>query len=184
MACRNTYNSYGSVSKFFHWILFLLVVFMIVLGFFMGDASKPLKLTLYTIHKSTGMTILILMVMRILWRWSNPIPDLPPSVPLWQQLSARLTHGFLYLLLFIMPLSGWMLSTAASKPVNFWWLGTINFPWLPKSKALAEVFESIHEICVWILIVFITLHILAALKHYCFDKQKSIVRRMLPFTRG
>ncbi len=179
MPLLNTQTSWGSVAKALHWLIALLVIFMLLLGLTMGNFPKPFKYTLYAIHKSTGLTILLLMLIRLAWRLINVTPTLPQHLPHWQQIAARISHALLYITLIAMPLSGWVMSTAAGKPTTFWWLFTINAPFVPASKALAGSARQLHGILAWTIVTLLTIHIIAALKHHFYHKD-TILKRMLP----
>ena len=170
MSARNTLDSYGSVAKFFHWLIAALVIIMLLIGLsFEFIDYKPLKGVLMEIHKSTGLTILFLFLLRLCWRLINPTPRLPASVPSWQKMAARTSHFFLYLVVICMATSGWVMSTAAGYPPEFWWLFHISAPWVVKSKAIAEAAETTHLILAWTVTGFLVLHVLGALKHHLID---------------
>src|SRR5436190_8683707 len=107
MSARNTPTSYGSVAHFFHWLIFLLVLVMIPLGYLMGNISdKVMQGQIINIHKLIGVLILVLMLLRVMWAMTNVKPTLPFQTPLWQRLAERSMHFVLYIGLIIMPLSG------------------------------------------------------------------------------
>ncbi|MBX3708334.1 MAG: cytochrome b [Gammaproteobacteria bacterium] len=183
MSMRNTTTSYGSVTKLFHWLIFLLVLAIIPLGYTMGSIQdKVLRSQVVNIHKLIGVSILILMLLRALWALNNIKPALPFQTPNWQRWVERCMHVVLYVGLIIMPLSGLIGSVAAGKPPQ---LGSIRieFP-VALNKPLAEfMFEYIHEPLALILIALISIHIFAALYHH-FIKRDDILRRMMPYWRG
>lgn len=182
MCMKNTATAYGSVSKFFHWVIFLLVAIMLPLGFLMGDiADKATRSQVSNIHKLLGLLILLLMLMRLAWNIYNVKPQLPYQTPAWQRLSERVVHFLLYLSLIVMPLSGLVGSVSEGKAPH---LGNINFiiP-VPASKALSDfAFDDIHGPLAWVILVLISIHILAALYHH-YIKRDDILRRMLPWNR-
>lgn len=178
MAVRNTAVSYGSVARFFHWLVALLVVGQLLGGFYAADfAEQSMKGQLFFWHKSLGLTILWLMLLRVIWRFKNIQPGYEARVPLWQRFAARVVHLFLYLLLLALPVNGWILSTAAGYPPSYFGLFTVGFPGIPVDKALAETMSSVHEVLAWIIIGLVTLHIFAALKHH-FIHRDNVLRRM------
>lgn len=180
MPARNTHDSYGSVAKLFHWVISLLIIGMLIVGTSFSFIDKgPFKMALYTAHKSTGLTILILMVLRLLWRWANPTPKLPDSVPSWQRKLAHLSHFLLYLCVILIILAGWIMSTAAGHPPNFWWMGHISLPLIPKSKQLASIASDFHTGLAWTLLVLIIIHVCGALKHH-FIYKDNVLKRMAP----
>ena len=142
--------------------------------------AGPRKLTLLSRHKSIGITILILVALRLLWRWANPTPGLPGTLKPWERTLAKVTHVLLYVLLFLVPLSGWLMSSARGFPVS--WFGMFQLPDLvPKNKALYDALVATHGTLAWALGLTATLHLLAALKHH-FVLKDDVLRRMLPFT--
>ncbi|VVC76825.1 hypothetical protein AQUSIP_21520 [Aquicella siphonis] len=182
MGVKNTTTYYGSISQLLHWIIFLLVAGMLILGFVMGDVSdKTLRGEMINIHKLTGVLILVLMLLRVLWALYNVKPVLPFQTPAWQRLAERSMHVLLYLGLIIMPLSGLVGSVAGGKPPVLDGI-SIRLP-IGLNKPLAKMaFEYVHEPLAVVLIVLISIHIIAALYHH-FIKRDDILRRMLP-SRG
>jgi cytochrome b561 len=123
----------------------------------------------------------MLAVLRLTWRWLNPTPALPDTLKPHERFLARFTHAALYVLIFIMPLSGWMMSSARNFPVS--WFGLFQLPDLVgQDKRLYDTLHETHETLATALIVIAALHVLAALKHHFFLKD-DVLRRMLPFTR-
>lgn len=179
MPITNTQDSYGSVTKFFHWSIAALIILMIILGFIMTSIERgPLRSELLMIHKSTGLLLLVLIVLRICWRLVNKTPALPSHIPRWQQIVAHASHGLLYLVLLAMPISGLIYSTAAGYPPTFYNLFLVQLP-IAKNKALATFAGDTHEVLAWTLVALISIHILAALKHHFIDKS-DILKRMAP----
>lgn len=181
MAIKNTIQCYGSAAKFFHWLIAILVVFMLLLGAFLGDFPKQIKPVMFIIHKSTGLTIMALMILRLLWALLNTSPMLSATTPKWQRIISRGIHGLFYLCLIAMPLSGFLMSSASGHATNVWWLFSVKAP-IPENKALASFLGDVHTYLAWAILVLITLHILAAIKHFFIDKDHT-VQRMLPFQK-
>jgi len=114
MSIRNSSDSYGSITKFFHWGIVLAVYSMLAIGYIQGNLkNEAFADQVYNFHKLLGLTILCFMVFRLSWRMSNPRPGLPNTIPKWQMLLARVSHLFLYVTLFTMPTSGWIMSSAS-----------------------------------------------------------------------
>lgn len=176
---KNTQDSYGSVTKTLHWLIALLVVGMLIFGFWLGFIPDgPQKGQLIGLHKSIGATILLLMVVRLWWRFVNPQPLLPITVPPWEQMAARSVHFLLYLVLFAMPITGWVMSSLGTHPVIFWGLFNITLP-LAKNKVWSEYFFNAHAVIAWIIIGLLVLHVGAGLKHHFIEKN-NVLKRMLP----
>jgi cytochrome b561 len=176
---KNSKEKYGSVSKFFHWSIFFLLIIMFTLGYVIGDISdKSLRGQVVNVHKLIGILVLALMVLRAIWALCNVKPALPKDTPAWQRWSERSLHFILYAGLFLMPMSGWVGSVAGGRPPH---LGSIHFE-LPiaQSKIVSNFsFDYVHVPLAIILIVLISIHILAAFYHYFF-KHDNILQRMLP----
>jgi len=176
---KNTNNEYGYLAILLHWIMALLIITMLILGLYMVSLPIGLeKLKLYGWHKALGVLILGLVIVRILWRFSNITPSLTPLLPLWEAIAARCTHWIFYLLMLTLPLSGWMMSSASGLPVSFFGLFVLPNIVSP-NEAHRILFQEIHHWLGYTIIAFICLHIAAALKHHFIDKD-DIMRRMLP----
>jgi cytochrome b561 len=176
---RNTSESWGSVAKSFHWLIAILILIMIVLGWTGVLLPKtPLRVEVFQWHKSTGLLILALMTGRLLWRLVNPVPVLPPTLKGWEKTVAAATHWLIYAAVFVMPLSGYTLVSAANSPFRFY--KTFTVPLLvPPNRPLAHTAGNIHYWTFWILAVLLLLHIAAALRHH-FVLKDNILTRMLP----
>jgi cytochrome b561 len=179
MALRNTTRRWGAVSQLLHWLIVILIIVQVTLASLADDLPPGVKkLGLLARHKSVGITILMLALARLTWRLLNPTPALPLTLKSWEQSLARLTHALLYVLLFAMPLSGWMMSSARGFPVS--WFGFFTLPDLvPKNRSLYETLLTTHGTLAWVLGAVVTLHAAAALKHH-FMLRDDVLRRMLP----
>jgi cytochrome b561 len=182
MPSRSSPLRYGAVAQAFHWIIAALVVTQFVLANLEDDLPIGAhKLALLARHKSVGMTVLMLAILRLLWRLKNPPPELPPDMTPLERKLARGTHVLFYVLLFAMPVTGWMMSSAKNYSVS--WFGWFTWPNLiGKNETAFNVLHSTHEILSDVLLVLAILHILAALKHHFWNKDDVLVR-MLPFTK-
>src|ERR1700728_3951530 len=183
MPSPNVPTRYSAVAQSFHWIIAALIVTQFVLAR-MGD-GLPLgarKLALLARHKSIGMTILMLAILRLLWRLRSAPPALPSGMSRIEQIAARSTHLAFYVLLFAMPLTGWMMSSAKNYSVS--WFGLFTWPNLiGKNEAAFDLLKTTHDTLSDVLFAVAVLHILAALKHHFWDRDDVLVR-MLPFTKG
>jgi cytochrome b561 len=179
MTLRNTPRRWGAIAQLLHWLIVLFIVAQFTLAtLFEQLPAGAKKLTLLSRHKSIGITILMLAVVRLAWRWSNPTPTLPDTLKPYERTLARLTHALLYVLLFAVPLSGWLMSSARGFPVS--WFGFLQLPDLvPKNKVLYEALLTTHGILAWTLGIVATVHLVAALKHH-FVLKDDVLRRMLP----
>jgi cytochrome b561 len=182
MALKTTPEVWGSVAKFLHWTIAILVVMMLFGGTSMGDLPNgPDKMWVYATHKSLGLTILALMLLRLVWRFFDPRPADPPGLGGPAKFAARAVHVAFYVLLIAMPLSGWLYNSASNFPLK--WFGFFSVPALSgPDKELKHFAHEVHETVYLIIIAVILLHAAAALKHHFIDRD-SVLRRMLPFVR-
>ena len=175
-------SKYSKPAIFFHWITVILIVLGFSLGLYMVNLKlSPEKLQLYSRHKWIGITVLLIAVLRLAWRATHPAPPLPTTIPKWQRSAAESVHVVLYILIFAIPLSGWMFSSASGFSVKYF--GVIPLPDLvSKSKLLAAQMQIVHQTLAWGLAAIVGLHVAAALKHHFFDRDDVLIR-MLPFLR-
>lgn len=173
---------YTATAITLHWLTVLLVFTAFPLGLYMHElALSPLKLKLVNYHKWLGVTIFLLTVMRLAWRAAHTPPPLPETIPLWQQRAAHGLHLLLYMLLLVIPLSGWLMSSAKGVPVVY--LGLIQLPDLvAKDKALGNLLAEVHELLNFGMLALVGLHVAAALKHHFVDRDTTL-QRMLPFVK-
>ena len=175
---------YGAVAQTFHWVIAALIVTQFVLANLADELPVGArKLELLARHKSFGMTVLMLAILRLLWRLKNPPPALPTGNEAVRAAgAARATHAAFYLLLFAMPLTGWMMSSAKNYSVS--WFGLFTWPNLiGKSRSAFELLQTTHHALSDVLFAIAVLHILAALKHHFWDKD-DVLLRMLPFAKS
>lgn len=176
MRWRNNSDAYGIIAKATHWIIFILVSIMLVMGFLMDNISdKTLRGNTIYLHKLLGLFILFLMLWRLCWALLNVKPSLPLDTPTWQIVAARLVHFSLYALLILMPCVGWVSSVAAGRPPHVGNI-TFNLPIAPNTH-LRDIGFQIHNFLSFCIIAFLALHIFAALYHY-FIKKDKILQRM------
>jgi cytochrome b561 len=174
---------YGAVAQGFHWIIAGLIVVQFTLGWTAIGLPVGLeKLALLARHKSFGMTILILAVLRLIWRLFHRPPELPAGMSDIEKRLARATHLLFYVLLFAMPLTGWTMSSAKNFSVS--WFNQFTWPDLiaPNEHAF-DLLRVTHDTLSWLLFAIAVLHILAALKHHFWNKD-NVLKRMLPFTNS
>lgn len=179
MQWRNTDARYGAVSKLFHWVMALGIIGMLGVGLYMTDLPmSPDKFEIYGLHKAIGAVILFLAVLRVLWRFTAHVPALPSDMPRWQVWGAHLSHLALYGFLFAMPVTGWLMSSAAGFPVSVFGLFTLPNLVAPNDE-LRVLFATAHEWLAFGLMALIAAHLGAALEHH-FLRRDNILRRMLP----
>ncbi len=179
MTLKNTPERWGGVSQLLHWAVAALILVMAWLGLTMEDLPNgPDKIRTYALHKSIGITILTLVALRLLWRLYAGAPRAEPGSPRWQERIAGLTHFAIYALLFAMPLSGWVLNSAAGFPLQ--WFGLVNLPYIvEKNYDLHELAADAHELMFWLLALLVVAHAGAAFYHHLFRRDATLAR-MLP----
>ncbi len=172
---------YSNAAIALHWLTALLIVANFALGLSMVPMPiSPRKLQWYLLHKGIGVTVFFLTCARLAWRWYRRAPP-PVPMPQWQRRSAATAHALLYILLLVIPLSGWLFSSATGVQVVY--LGVLPLPdVVPKDKALAAVLRTTHLTLNFVLFLLICVHVAAALKHHLADRDTVLVR-MLPMLR-
>ena len=179
MTLKNTATRWGAVSQALHWVIVALIIGQGIVGLTMEDLRNgPDKIQVYALHKSFGLTILALVALRLSWRWFAGTPLPVAGTPRWQERIASLTHWGLYALLFAMPLSGWVLNSAAGFPLQ--WFGLFNLPDIVgQNHDLHETAEDLHETMFLVLVALASVHAAAAFYHHLFLRDATLAR-MLP----
>lgn len=177
---RNSGKTYGIIAQAFHWLVAVLVIAQLGLGVYAASLPVGLaRLQWLSRHKSLGLAILAVVLLRIAWRRLNRPPPLPGSMPEWERRAALAMHRLLYLLLFLAPLAGWLYASAAGLSVN--WFGLVQVPDLvAKDPGLAAVLKQVHRALVAMLALLIAGHAAAALRHALWLGD-GIAHRMLPW---
>lgn len=171
-------NSYHKFSKILHWVIAVIVLAMLSLSFFLGDVPDSLKPSAYTIHKSLGLTVLFLMLIRIFWIFYIGRPSLPSNTPNWEYLLSRVVQYSFYIFLIIMPLAGWIMATASNRSPVYFGIQVLPCPWITPDPSLAKFMNLTHKTCAWILLGLVFLHISGALKHHFLNKD-DVLKKML-----
>lgn len=181
MPVKNTPARYGHVAQVFHWLIVLGFMVQFALAYYMEDLpNSPFKIEMYNLHKSIGVTLLVLALLRLGWRWINPVPPLPPGRPRWEEIASRASHIGLYGLILLQPLTGLGQALYSSFPSFIWGLK------LPKPGAndvISDVFGATHFYLQWVIIAFVAIHAAAALRHH-FILKDDVLTRMLPIRRA
>ena len=186
-------NKYTTIAILLHWLIALLIISQFIMGLWMVPAiNDPLQqaqaFKIYQLHKSIGLTVLLLVLLRFIWRITHRPPPLPSTIPHWEAKAAHTAHYALYALSIIIPLLGW-----AMVSVNPYGLPTMYFDffqwpditWLansPNKPHFEQLFKASHKYTAYIIIFIALLHGLAALKHHFLNKDEVLIR-MLPFLR-
>lgn len=181
MSLLSTPQRWGAISQLLHWLTAAAVIAQAGLGWWMvGLPMSMQKFQLYALHKSIGITLLGLVLLRLAWRMVDCRPDWL-DLPRWQRRLAQAAHLGLYALLLLMPLSGWVYNSASNFPLR--WFGGPELPALVgPDERLKAISGAVHEYGAWLLAALFSLHVLAALKHHLLDRDDTL-RRMLPWVR-
>lgn len=179
MQIKNSTSHYGIISIFIHWIMALLMIGLIILGLYMVNLPiNAQKLKLYGWHKELGILVIFLAIFRLFWRIIDTAPTLPAHMPWFQKFAAHAVHYAFYGFMFALPISGWMISSAAGLPVSFF--GLFVLPDLVSTnEPLRLLLQEVHEWLGYGLILAIVGHMGAALYHH-FVYKDDILRRILP----
>lgn len=180
---RNTDAAWGAVAKFLHWSIATLIFVQFGLGW-VADSwhLSPTKLELFVWHKSIGLLILVLVVLRLLWRFANPTPALPVDTSVLERRAAHASHALLYALMVVIPLSGWVINSAAKIPFRVFWLFPLPAIVAP-DKGLAELAKQVHFILFIVIATVVAVHMAAAFRHHWVKRNETLVR-MLPNWRS
>lgn len=173
---------YSGVAMAFHWAIAILVIMNWQIAERAEQFEGPMRGTIMGYHKAWGMTILALTLGRLTWRLTHPVPPMPAHYAAWERALARTVHVIFYVLLIGLPLGGWLASSLAERPVDFFGLFTI--PSLPvgKDEGLAKQIFEFHESGAKFLLILAGLHLLGVVKHLVVDRDGELFR-MLPFGR-
>ncbi|MBK8120316.1 MAG: cytochrome b [Sulfuritalea sp.] len=171
---------YGGVAIGLHWLVALAIVSSFSVGLYMADLPlSPMKLKLYSWHKWAGVTIFLFVLVRLGWRLLHRPPELPAAMPAWQRRVAEATHVLLYLLMFAVPITGWLMSSA--KGFQTVYFGVLPLPdLLVKDADLGDLLQQVHKLLNFSMAALVVAHLGAALKHHFIDRD-DVLARMLPF---
>jgi len=171
---------YGGVAIGLHWLIAIAIIGSFSLGLYMSDLPlSPQKLKFYSWHKWAGVTIFLCVLVRLVWRLSNRPPELPDTIPAWQRKVAAATHVLLYLLMLIIPITGWLMSSA--KGFQTVYFGVLPLPdLLARNDELGETLAQVHTLLNYGTAALVVTHIGAALKHHFIDHDE-VLSRMLPY---
>ncbi|HEY1614516.1 MAG TPA: cytochrome b [Rhizomicrobium sp.] len=192
MSVANTRGRYGSVAMTLHWLIALAIVVNICLGLYFVDIlsdDDPSRFALIQFHKSVGLTVLALSVLRLAWRLVNPVPPLPASMSKGLKLVAHVTHYLLYFLIIFIPLSGWALVSSSPLGLPTSYFGLFHWPHLPfladlpraEKIPLRHFLGATHMYLAFSAIGLLVLHVIGALYHQF--RGDDVLRRMLPGTQ-
>src|SRR5262245_37838007 len=174
---RNSKTDWGWLAKAFHWVGAAMILILLVHGWWMTHMTpRPERLANYAWHSAQGYDLLVLLMLRLLWRWLNPLPELPADLRRWEHVAARLSHAGLYV---SVSLTGWMVATTFRVPMTKDLLG-IDVPPLVTAvdRSVRQWIEESHMVLAYVLAAVVLIHIVAALRHHIV-KRNDVLRRML-----
>lgn len=173
-------DRYTKTAVILHWLIALLIFVAFPLGLYMHDLPlSPNKLRLYSYHKWIGVTVFLFAVIRVFWRSTHRPPLLPDTMRRWEKIAAESVHYLLYALIFIVPVTGWLMSSA--KGFQTVWFGVLPLPDLVgKNKELGDLLHEVHEILNYIMLGLVVAHVGAAIKHHLIERD-DVLTRMVPF---
>jgi len=173
---RPRVDRYTRTAIALHWLIAVAVIVQFCWGWWMQGVPKQpagMRADAFNLHKSVGMTILMLMSVRLLWRWGHPPPAFP-AMPKWQAALAHVVHATLYAVLLLHPLSGYLGSVFSGYPVKLF--GMTLPAWGHNDPALKNFFSASHFVTSWVLLAAVTLHVAGALKHALVDRDGLLAR--------
>jgi cytochrome b561 len=174
---------YDPIARTFHGVMAVLMIGLLGIGLYMEDLDpSPAKWQIYSLHKAFGITVLALVILRILWRALHTSPAALASQAAWERGLARVVHYLLYFGMVMMPISGYVMSSAGGHAISIF--GLFDLPLLvEKNKDIGGLAKEIHEIAGFALIAAIALHFIGALKHHIIDRDATLTR-MFAFIRA
>ena len=180
-------DRYTKTAILLHWIIAIMIIAQLGVALVMGEESMwtpEMRGQLYGFHKALGMTVIVMTLVRIAWRLLNPAPALPAGMKTWEIFAVKATHFLFYVLLLAIPMSGWVLVTAAGRgPIDMFGLfAWPNLPGVAVNKEFAHEVGDMHELMGYAMLALVGLHIAAALKHHFINKD-NVLTRMLPFLK-
>lgn len=172
--------AYRRAARWLHWTVAVAVLLMIPAGLIMTQEglARPVQDALFLFHKNVGAVLILVIAVRVIYRLTHRPPPLPDTMPAWQKRAAAVSHGVLYALLIVIPISGFVRVRAGGFPIEL--LDRLGFgPWLAKSEPLADAASAFHATAGFVLIAMLALHIGAAL-HHALIRRDGVWQRMWP----
>ena len=174
-------GTYTTVAIALHWIIAAMILANFILVWSAEDAPKAEEQRLVGLHMANGISILLLSVLRIVWRVMHPAPAFEPGLKAWEVALAKITHAVFYILIIAIPVTGWVMTSSFTGGMGVNVFGLFEFPGLPltKSKEAAGMVHEIHEILAALMLLLFLIHTAAALKHMLLDRDGTMAK-MIP----
>ncbi len=177
---RNSTSTWGWPSILLHWIGAALILVLLVHGWWMTHLTpRPERVANYAWHAAIGYDLLALLVLRLLWRWINPVPELPGDLKPWERRAAQLSHLALYVMMFAATLAGWALAGSGRVPYDHDLFG-LQVPLIFTNRAMHEMLENSHRVLSYLLAVIAVVHVLGALRHQLVKRNDLLMRMIQP----
>lgn len=181
-------SRYGAVAMSLHWLIAAAIIVNLAIVLLVDDMPRPDRMQFMALHKAIGLSVLVLSIARIIWRWLHPVPPPPLGMPKYQRIAGTALHHLFYFLIVAIPLAGWLMVSTSARPIPYF--GLFNWPAFPglsglphdDAHAYHEVFETVHVVLGWSLVGLIPLHVAAGLYHHVALKD-NVLLRMLPWTK-
>ncbi len=179
MQLSNNSLRYGLVTKTFHWTMFALIVFLLLMGplshYFPRDSAEKFFVT--WLHQSIGLTVFMLVILRFIWKFINPKPDYPIAMPNWQKRVSSVVHYLLYAAILLQPIAGMIMVRSKGRDINFF--NIFSIPGFPEpNETLNEIAGFLHqEVFGKALLIFVIVHVLSALYNF-FIVKDNILQKM------
>jgi cytochrome b561 len=182
MLVRNTTAEWGAIQQLLHWLVVIAVFAQLVLGFSYAGlpSDSAMWRQLFPIHTTLGLSIGLVMLLRLGWRLVNPVPLLPETLKSWQKSLARVTHWLLYLLLIGLPIGGYILVSTHGQPVPFYGWSLPPLMAVADNEPLRAAIWTMHAAGSFLVALLVLLHIIGALRHEWLLRD-NVLRRMTPF---
>ena len=176
---------YNTGAIVFHWAIAILIAANFALVWYAEDLPREARGPTMALHFAAGLTILVLTVLRVVWRLMHPAPPLVDTLKAWEAALAKVVHGLFYFLMITLPLTGWAMVSSGGKGAPVSWYGLFDLPALPVAhdKGTGGIFHESHEVLATIMLVLFAIHVLAALKHQFLDRDGTM-SRMVPWGRA
>ena len=181
----NSKTTWGWPAKALHWVAALGILLLLGHGWWMTHMlPRPERLANYAGHSALDYDLMVLIVLRLLWRWVNPVPELPADLKPWERWAAHAGHFLLYLLMLVVSVTGWMVATTFRNPMTKDLFG-INFPAIVTQveRPVRQWIEESHMVLAYVLAALVVIHIIGALRHHLM-KRNDVLRRMTWGMRG
>lgn len=177
---ENGRSGYSRVAIALHWTIALLILGNVAGALIADSADRATAGAIMAMHKSIGITVLVLSLVRLGWRLAHGFPPLPAHTPRWDAVAARANHIAFYVLMIAVPLAGWIMVSGGDRPLT--WFGLFDIPKLPVSPGTAKAANGAHELLAFTTVGLVVLHVAGALKHHLVDRDE-VLSRMLPLVR-